>query len=216
MEGRQDLISQKIADTNNAYLQAEIVNTENNCRKKCNGHFFKSNDIRAAGRAKSRAPLKRSVFGQSRNNDMVAKRKILRNILAGSKNIRFSDMIRLVEGFGFQLSFLANTRVGLAGREHRLDPLRHRATVHDPTPARRFRRSPRAGPVRRHVRDASARLPKRVRVSRGRRAPRAHPPTRRAATRLVSAECRIQSATFCTPQSAIDSVVPDAVPECPI
>ena len=35
---------------------------------------------------------------------MVAKRKILQKILAGSKNIRFSDMIRLVEGFGFRLS----------------------------------------------------------------------------------------------------------------
>jgi len=35
---------------------------------------------------------------------MVAKRKTLQKILAGSKNIRFSDMIRLVEGFGFRLS----------------------------------------------------------------------------------------------------------------
>ncbi|MBW1700451.1 MAG: type II toxin-antitoxin system HicA family toxin [Deltaproteobacteria bacterium] len=35
---------------------------------------------------------------------MVAKRKILQKMLAGSKNIRFSDMIRLVEGFGFRLS----------------------------------------------------------------------------------------------------------------
>ena len=35
---------------------------------------------------------------------MVTKRKILQKILAGSKNIRFSDMIDLVEGFGFRLS----------------------------------------------------------------------------------------------------------------
>ena len=35
---------------------------------------------------------------------MVTKRKRLQKILAGSKNIRFSDMIDLVEGFGFRLS----------------------------------------------------------------------------------------------------------------
>jgi predicted RNA binding protein YcfA (HicA-like mRNA interferase family) len=35
---------------------------------------------------------------------MVVKRKILQKILAGSKNIRFSDIIQLVEGFGFRLS----------------------------------------------------------------------------------------------------------------
>jgi predicted RNA binding protein YcfA (HicA-like mRNA interferase family) len=35
---------------------------------------------------------------------MMTKRKILQKILAGSKNIRFSDMIELVEGFGFRLS----------------------------------------------------------------------------------------------------------------
>jgi len=35
---------------------------------------------------------------------MVTKRKILQKILAGSQNIRFSDMIELVEGFGFRLS----------------------------------------------------------------------------------------------------------------
>jgi predicted RNA binding protein YcfA (HicA-like mRNA interferase family) len=34
---------------------------------------------------------------------MTAKRKILQKILAGSKNVRFSDMIGLVEGFGFRL-----------------------------------------------------------------------------------------------------------------
>lgn len=32
------------------------------------------------------------------------KRKILEKALAGSKNIRFSDMVKLVEGFGFRLS----------------------------------------------------------------------------------------------------------------
>jgi predicted RNA binding protein YcfA (HicA-like mRNA interferase family) len=37
-------------------------------------------------------------------SDMATKRKILQKILAGSKNIRFSDMIELVEGFGFRLS----------------------------------------------------------------------------------------------------------------
>ncbi len=35
---------------------------------------------------------------------MVTKRKILQKILAGSKNIRFSDMIQVVKGFGFRLS----------------------------------------------------------------------------------------------------------------
>lgn len=35
---------------------------------------------------------------------MTTKLRILQKILAGSKNIRFSDMIRLVEGFGFRLS----------------------------------------------------------------------------------------------------------------
>ncbi len=32
------------------------------------------------------------------------KRKILQKALQGSKNIRFSDMVRLVEAFGFRLS----------------------------------------------------------------------------------------------------------------
>ena len=32
------------------------------------------------------------------------RRKILQKILADSKNIRFSDMVNLVEGFGFILS----------------------------------------------------------------------------------------------------------------
>lgn len=31
-------------------------------------------------------------------------KKTLQNILAGSRNIRFSDMIKLAEGFGFRLS----------------------------------------------------------------------------------------------------------------
>lgn len=35
---------------------------------------------------------------------MTARRKILQRILAGSKNIRFFDMVRVVEGFGFRLS----------------------------------------------------------------------------------------------------------------
>lgn len=32
------------------------------------------------------------------------KRKILKKIIEGSKNIRFADMVNLVEGFGFRLS----------------------------------------------------------------------------------------------------------------
>jgi len=32
------------------------------------------------------------------------KKKILQNIISGSKNIRFSDMEKLVQGFGFNLS----------------------------------------------------------------------------------------------------------------
>ncbi len=32
------------------------------------------------------------------------RRRLLRKIIAGSKNIRFSDMCNLVEGFGFVLS----------------------------------------------------------------------------------------------------------------
>jgi predicted RNA binding protein YcfA (HicA-like mRNA interferase family) len=35
---------------------------------------------------------------------MTSERRILQEILAGSKNVRFSDMIGLVEGFGFRLS----------------------------------------------------------------------------------------------------------------
>ena len=32
------------------------------------------------------------------------RRRLLRRILGGSKNIRFGDMVSLVEGFGFRLS----------------------------------------------------------------------------------------------------------------
>ena len=32
------------------------------------------------------------------------RRKVLKKILDGSKNIKFSDMVNLIEGFGFQLS----------------------------------------------------------------------------------------------------------------
>ena len=32
------------------------------------------------------------------------RKKILQKVLTGSKNIRFSDMVNLVEGFGFSLS----------------------------------------------------------------------------------------------------------------
>ena len=32
------------------------------------------------------------------------RKKILKKILAGSKNIRFSDMVNIVQGFGFILS----------------------------------------------------------------------------------------------------------------
>ena len=35
---------------------------------------------------------------------MAKKKKILEKVLAGSKNISFSDFILLVEGFGFYLS----------------------------------------------------------------------------------------------------------------
>ncbi|HUU00159.1 MAG TPA: type II toxin-antitoxin system HicA family toxin [Myxococcota bacterium] len=35
---------------------------------------------------------------------MTNRRKILQKVLAGSKNIRFSDMMSLVCGFGFRLS----------------------------------------------------------------------------------------------------------------
>ena len=44
------------------------------------------------------------MLGQPITNKMTTKRKTLQRILAESKNIRFSDMIRLVDGFGFRLS----------------------------------------------------------------------------------------------------------------
>lgn len=34
----------------------------------------------------------------------MKKKKLLKKILDGSKNVRFSDMVNLVEGFGFSLS----------------------------------------------------------------------------------------------------------------
>jgi predicted RNA binding protein YcfA (HicA-like mRNA interferase family) len=34
----------------------------------------------------------------------VKRRKLLQKIIDGSKNIRFSEMVNLVEGFGFELS----------------------------------------------------------------------------------------------------------------
>ena len=34
----------------------------------------------------------------------MKKRKLQKKILDGSKNVRFSDMVNLVEGFGFSLS----------------------------------------------------------------------------------------------------------------
>ena len=37
------------------------------------------------------------------------KRKLLKKILAGSKNIRFADMVALVEAFGFALSRTAGS-----------------------------------------------------------------------------------------------------------
>ena len=32
------------------------------------------------------------------------RRKLLKKIMGGSKNIRFTDMVNLVRGFGFELS----------------------------------------------------------------------------------------------------------------
>ena len=34
----------------------------------------------------------------------MSRRKLLKRALAGSRNIRFSDMVGLIEGFGFRLS----------------------------------------------------------------------------------------------------------------
>jgi predicted RNA binding protein YcfA (HicA-like mRNA interferase family) len=39
-----------------------------------------------------------------RENKKMNRKKILQKILASSKNIRFSDMVNLVQGFGFTLS----------------------------------------------------------------------------------------------------------------
>ena len=39
----------------------------------------------------------------------MKKRKLLGKALAGSKNIRFADMVRLVEGFGFRLSRISGS-----------------------------------------------------------------------------------------------------------
>jgi predicted RNA binding protein YcfA (HicA-like mRNA interferase family) len=35
---------------------------------------------------------------------MTKKEKLLRKLLSGSKNVRFDDMVSLIEAFGFQLS----------------------------------------------------------------------------------------------------------------
>lgn len=35
---------------------------------------------------------------------MTKKEKLLRKLLSGSKNVRFDDMVSLVEAFGFQLA----------------------------------------------------------------------------------------------------------------
>ena len=37
------------------------------------------------------------------------KRKLLRQILSGSTNVHFTDMVRLVEGFGFRLSRISGS-----------------------------------------------------------------------------------------------------------
>jgi predicted RNA binding protein YcfA (HicA-like mRNA interferase family) len=39
----------------------------------------------------------------------VKEQKILEKILSGSKNIRFEDMVSLVEGFGFHLSRVSSS-----------------------------------------------------------------------------------------------------------
>jgi len=38
----------------------------------------------------------------------MKKRKLLEKILAGSKNVRFNDMVTLVEAFGFRLSRISS------------------------------------------------------------------------------------------------------------
>jgi hypothetical protein len=37
------------------------------------------------------------------------RRKLLRKVLSGSKNIRFADMMKLAEGFGFRLDRVAGS-----------------------------------------------------------------------------------------------------------
>lgn len=39
----------------------------------------------------------------------MKKRKLLEKILAGSKNVRFNDMVTLVEAFGFRLSRISSS-----------------------------------------------------------------------------------------------------------
>lgn len=39
----------------------------------------------------------------------MKKRKILEKVLAGSKNVRFREMIALAEGFGFRLSRISGS-----------------------------------------------------------------------------------------------------------
>lgn len=49
----------------------------------------------AGGKSASRSANKRKI---------MKRRKLLKKIISGSKNIRFSDMVNLVRGFGFKLS----------------------------------------------------------------------------------------------------------------
>jgi predicted RNA binding protein YcfA (HicA-like mRNA interferase family) len=39
-----------------------------------------------------------------RNRFLTTKRKLLQKVLSGSKNVRFGEMVALVEAFGFRLS----------------------------------------------------------------------------------------------------------------
>lgn len=41
---------------------------------------------------------------EQKGSPVVNRRKLLRNILAHPKNVRFADMVNLVQGFGFGLS----------------------------------------------------------------------------------------------------------------
>jgi hypothetical protein len=40
---------------------------------------------------------------------MVSKRRILLKVLAGSKNIRFNEIVTLAEGFGFRLARISGS-----------------------------------------------------------------------------------------------------------